>query len=435
MPSPPLMNVENGKRTDSIAGSRLRGPFMERHRHRNSSTEVRVVVYSHDTMGVGHMRRNLLIAAALRKRFANVNILAIAGAREACGFSQQAGIDCLTLPAFHKMADGRYTSRSLEIASHDVLEVRSKTILAAVQSFCPQLMIVDKVPAGAGGELLPALEWLTRSGNGQCVLGLREILDQPEIVQREWAASDMFSVIREYYTDVWVYGDPVVYDTRVEYRFPRDIGQKTVFTGYLDPSLRLEHFSIEGDSNESPPILCTVGGGQDGQLLLRVFAEAMRDSNRRCILLCGPHATVTTRLELKRSIGDHDHFEVIDFAPEGDLLIRQASHVVAMGGYNTICAILSFRKPALIVPRTQPRKEQLIRASRLAKLGWIDMIHPDELDSQSIRTWIDSSQGRPHPGPNRQPIDLNGLDRIAERFQALLPLAQPGIRSGVPHVH
>ena len=46
--------------------------------------------------------------------------------------------------------------------------------------------------------------------------------------------------------------------------------------------------------------------------------------------------------------------------------MERAAGVVAMGGYNTFCEILSFDKKALIVPRTRPRLEQFIRAARAA---------------------------------------------------------------------
>jgi len=60
-------------------------------------------------------------------------------------------------------------------------------------------------------------------------------------------------------------------------------------------------------------------------------------------------------------------------------LMARAAGVVAMGGYNTFCEILSFDKPALIVPRTTPRLEQFIRAQRAAELGLAAML-PDERD-------------------------------------------------------
>jgi predicted glycosyltransferase len=48
-----------------------------------------------------------------------------------------------------------------------------------------------------------------------------------------------------------------------------------------------------------------------------------------------------------------------------------------MGGYNTFCEVISLDKRALIVPRTEPRLEQYIRASRAAKLGLVSMLKDD----------------------------------------------------------
>src|SRR5262245_34182500 len=48
-----------------------------------------------------------------------------------------------------------------------------------------------------------------------------------------------------------------------------------------------------------------------------------------------------------------------------------------MGGYNTFCEVLSLNKRALIVPRTEPRLEQFIRAQRAAELGLVSMLSDD----------------------------------------------------------
>ena len=53
-----------------------------------------------------------------------------------------------------------------------------------------------------------------------------------------------------------------------------------------------------------------------------------------------------------------------------------------MGGYNTFCEILSFDKRAVIVPRTQPRMEQFIRAKRAEELGLSSMLTDDD-----VRDW------------------------------------------------
>ena len=62
------------------------------------------------------------------------------------------------------------------------------------------------------------------------------------------------------------------------------------------------------------------------------------------------------------------------FDTQLEFLIANAAGVVAMGGYNTFCEILSFDKPAILIPRVAPRREQLIRAKRVAELGLMRML-------------------------------------------------------------
>jgi predicted glycosyltransferase len=69
--------------------------------------------------------------------------------------------------------------------------------------------------------------------------------------------------------------------------------------------------------------------------------------------------------------------ETITFHSHLETLLARAAGVVAMGGYNTFCEVLSLNKRALIVPRTAPRLEQFIRISRAAKLGLVSMLADD----------------------------------------------------------
>ena len=383
-----------------------------------STSDLRVVLYSHDTMGIGHMRRNILIASEIKAQFPKASVLVIAGAMEACAFAQNAGIDCLTLPSFSKKPNGTYTSRNLDIPAGDVLDVRTQTILATIQSFQPDLFIVDKVACGAGGELLPSLQWLTKNTDCRCVLGMREILDSPNHVQRDWEKTHSFAVIREHFHSIWIYGDPHVFNAVEEYEFPDDIANRVIFTGYLNTRSRLNNVKDTSDSQD-PYVLCTVGGGQDGKSLAQHFMESIRETGINSILLTGPYMPSSTRRMVNSYAANIKALKVIEFVIEGDVLLKQASQVVSMGGYNTIAAILTHRKPALIVPRVTPRTEQLIRARRLADLGLVSSIHPDELTSSAISKWLtrndnESSAARPS-------LDMNGLNRIGEIIQSEFP--------------
>ncbi|MEE8556731.1 MAG: response regulator, partial [Myxococcota bacterium] len=146
----------------------------------------KVVLYSHDTMGLGHLRRNLLIAQTLAAPPLEAEVLMIAGVHEAQWFTTPPRVDCLTVPALHKSVEGTYWPRRLGISLSEIIALRATVIRAALERFEPQVLIVDNVPRGAVRELEPALRDLRASGQTRCVLGLRDIADDPEAVHREW---------------------------------------------------------------------------------------------------------------------------------------------------------------------------------------------------------------------------------------------------------
>ncbi len=201
----------------------------------------RIALYSHDTQGLGHIRRNLMVARALCRRGKIPIILLLSGLREASAFAMPPGVDCLTLPALGKGIDGNYFPRSLGVPMADLIKVRSTSISAALQSFAPDVLIVDKVPLGAFDELRPGLRWLHRRGRTRVVLGLREILDDPETVRREWTIGDYDSTIREFYDRVWVYGDQKVYDAVREYRFAPDIAHSGLIRAFAASNSKPGH--------------------------------------------------------------------------------------------------------------------------------------------------------------------------------------------------
>ena len=367
------------------------------------------------------MRRNMLIAQTLARSPVPTAGLLIAGAKEASAFSMPPGVDCLTLPSLQKEPQGNYLSRFLGIPLSELSELRAKTIQAAVEAFRPDVLIVDKVPRGAAGELDLTLESIRREGKTRCILGLREVLDDPATVEREWREADNDRVIRDYYDAVWVYGDPKIFDPVQEYDLGPAVAQKVRYTGYLDQRERLE--STEGAAAEMKPlegrrVVCMVGGGQDGARLATVFLEAEFPTDTQAVLLCGPFMPRKTRHRLQRRAARNPQLRVIDFVNHPEPILARADRVIAMGGYNTVCEILSFEKRALIVPRVRPRREQLIRAERLRDLNLIDMLHPDDLSPAALSQWLASTPGP--CAPIRDRVDLGGLSRLLPLLEEVI---------------
>ncbi len=392
----------------------------------------RIVLYSHDTQGLGHIRRNLAIATALIKAEPNAVILMISGMREANAFALPPGVDCLTLPALKKDKDGQYHARDQAIPLNSLLKLRSNIIQAALKTFAPDVLIVDKVPLGAFGELVPGLEELRTQGRTRCVLGLREVLDDPETTRREWQIMESDAAIRAYYDAVWIYGDPRVYDPVHEYGFSGEVAAKVHYTGYLD---RRSISNLDSSSNSNPLAhlklppgrlaLCMVGGGQDGYQLAHTFLQANLPPDTNGLVITGPFMPAKAQQSLRHYVANRPRQRVVEFIGQPEYLLGLTDNIIAMGGYNTICEVLSFEKRALIVPRVTPRREQLIRVERLHNLGVLDLLHPADLEPKIMTKWL-ACEGNP-PVDVRNRVDLGGLIRLPNLLNQLLtlPTRQP----------
>lgn len=393
---------------------------------------LRVMLYSHDTVGLGHFRRNLMIARALSSMEPRPHVLMVSGAMEAGRFPKPEGVDVITLPALAKLERSRYVSRSLGVAIEDMIALRSQTIRAAAASFGPDVFVVDNVPRGAERELDATLDHLRAQTGARIVLGLRDVLDEPEAVARDWARLENESAIADYYDAIWVYGDPSVVELGVEYDFSGDVRRKLHYVGYLDRRPTMDLDATSGPSRPArsplvalpgrPFVLCLVGGGEDGGRLADAFTRVSPD---RCgglarVILLGPFMPEVVRAELHRRASLDRSLTILDFADDPTVLIAEARAVISMGGHNSISEILSYEKPALIVPRVVPRREQWIRAHRLAGRGVVDVCEPEELSPERLEEWIEKGANRRRTGASR--VDMGGIQRLRSLFRGVADL-------------
>ena len=109
-----------------------------------------------------------------------------------------------------------------------------------------------------------------------------------------------------------------------------------------------------------------------------------------------------------------DNVDSIIFDSHIEHLMKNAIGVIAMGGYNTFCEILSFNKPALIIPRTKPRLEQHIRASRAQELGLMSVLNDDGVrETGSMITALRQLPQQRPPSDIVLPGLLDGLPNIS----------------------
>jgi predicted glycosyltransferase len=387
---------------------------------------LHVALYSHDAMGLGHMRRNLLLAETLRRFPVRANVLLISGARELNAFQLPAGVDSVTLPGFAKIWRRSYTPRRLRMDTDALAQLRGRVIETVLDEFEPDLLIVDKHPRGLMNELDPVLAMLARRRRkARVVLGIRDVLDDPVTSRREWADACNDEAIRTYYDAIWIYGDPAIYNQLEEYGFATDITARARFTGYLDPGVRLNRVSMrEADLlaalqlEPGPIVLCQMGGGQDGARVAEAFAQTELPAGSNGVVLAGPYLPADARERIRRVAAGRKRLRVIDFTSEPERLLLHARRVVTMGGYNSVCEVLSAGKRALIIPRVAPRAEQLIRAQRLQALGLAEMLHPGLVTPEALAEWLGLEL--PAPVSIRQRMDFQGLDRLPRLVEEVL---------------
>jgi predicted glycosyltransferase len=389
---------------------------------------TRVLVYSHDTYGLGHLRRCLLIADRIAALEEEPDVLVVTGSPRAQSFRLVAGVDTVKLPAATKSAEGGYHSRNLRLDFDELVALRSHLLQAAGRAFLPDLLLVDHAPTGMAGELLPLLHeahgWLHRP---RLVLGLRDIVDEAQRVERAWDRDDVWDALA-IYDRILVYGDNQVRTTADELELDERLPGRIRHVGYLG---RPRPSPTRTERRGPPTIVVTAGGGGDGFALLDAYAtflESLRGpAPFRSIIVTGPllsprwRATIAGRLVTTR----HD-VAVVEFTERMEHVIADAAGVISMAGYNTVVEILSAGVPALLAPRRSPRLEQALRAERLAPHADLEVCPTGTPDPELLGRFI--RRALEAPPRKRTDLRLDGLDTTAGELRDLLAPATPRIR-------
>ena len=437
--------------------------------------DTTIALYSHDSVGLGHSRRNRALAFALAAQLpaltgGSVGGLLIAGHPDAGRDPLPEGWDWLVLPGMTRTA-GEYGPRRLGLDGPALRDLRSATIDAALAALEPDLFIADRHPFGIDGELRPVLSALRARGTAT-VLGLREVLDTPRVAAAEWEALGGAEHVASFLDAIWVYGDAHVYDPRLTGELPPALARRAVLTGYLShgrpsgrgtdrpevlPTGRREEPTAgcpadrptgrpvgrsaglgsarRSSAPERPYMLTVLGGGSDGAALARLAVRSRPPRGHRHLLITGPQMPADEIAELRalaetanRAAGAagaaaaEGPTTVLRSAPDVPELIAEAASVVCMGGYNTLAEVMATTTPALVVPRTRRRQEQPRRAQALAAVGAVETREPHSLTAEDLTAWWDRSATT---RTDRSGLDLGGLDVVPRLAAQLLPASVP----------
>src|SRR3981189_1513809 len=390
---------------------------------------MRLMVYSHDTFGLGNIRRMLAICSHLHASIPDLSILIVSGSPMLQSFRVAQGIDYIKLPCLKRTEGGELGVRFLDLDVAEIVRLRRELILSTAVSFRPDIVLVDKKPDGLAGELEPSLRYIRCNlPQTRILLVLRDILDSSRATVDAWEQHGYYSTLQWYYDDVLVLGDRQIYDVCKEYQFPENLRQKVHFCGYVSRQLptrsRSEIRKELSVADDESLVLVTAGGGQDGYDLLSTSVAATSSLAKRLrvrtLLVTGPELGKEQTKAIHKAARSHAGLQVIEFTVDLISYMNAADTVVSMAGYNTVCELLTLGKRSILVPRVKPVEEQKIRAERMANFGVFKTILPDALTPDVLENAINKPL---HAERSNPPLSIS-IDAGA------LPYTPPMLKAG-----
>src|SRR6476469_697000 len=361
---------------------------------------ARILIYSHDSFGLGHLRRCRAIAHAIVDRFKGVSVLILSGSPIIGSFDFLPRVDFVRIPGVVKLHNGEYQSLGLHIDLDKTMAIRAAILKQTADSFRHDPFLVDKKARGT-----------------TLVLGLRDIMDEPALLLREWKRKKVLPALEHLYDEIWVYGLADFADPLQGVACPAAVRSKMIYTGYLRRAV--PHLKTTEPPVRRPPyVLVTVGGGDDGMAVLDWVLAAYEYDRRiplAAVIVTGPFMAPEQQRHFRERAERMKRIEVLTFDAHLEVLMERAVGVVAMAGYNTFCEILSLDKRAILVPRVLPRREQVMRAVRAAAFELAHTLDPERPHEPALMIAA-LHKLREQPAPSQRGAErmLDGLDVITE---------------------
>jgi predicted glycosyltransferase len=376
------------------------------------------------------MQRTCSIAWEIYRLREEASILTFSDSQLGQFFSISPHHDYIKLPSIAKESPGNWKATHLSMSFPEILHLRKQLISHVLLNYAPDIFLVDHMPHGAMGELLPALEAIKHSRiHTQVVLGLRDILDSPDVTIERWKVEGAYDVIERYYARILVFGMQDVYDVAERYQIPESERKKVFYCGYVTnlatavnaPKLRARY--LANQSSDVPLVVVMAGGGADAYPMMSTLFDALPKvlENQPCVLavVTGPFMPIDLIADLTgRSIGYPVH--MMESVNDSLSHIAAADLVISMAGYNTTVEILRMKKPAILIPRAGPSAEQRTRARLFAEKRWVDMIDPDDLTPEILAERICDHLSHPSESDPKELPNLDGAASAAKLTLSVL---------------
>ena len=376
------------------------------------------------------MQRTCSIAWEIYRLRAEASILTFSDSQLGQFFPISPHHDYIKLPSIAKDSPGNWNATHLSMSFPEILHLRKQLISHVLLNYAPDILLVDHMPHGAMGELLPALEAIKHSRiHTQVVLGLRDILDSPEVTIKRWHVEGAYEAIERYYSRILVFGMQNVYDIVKKYHIPEGDASKVFYCGYVtnlstaSNALNIRDRYLANKPMDARLIVVMAGGGADAYPMMSTLIDALPKvlEDQQCILavITGPFMPADLIADLSRRATQLP-IHMMESVNDSLSYIAAADLVISMAGYNTSVEILRMKKPAILIPRAGPSAEQRTRARLFADKHWVDMIDPDELTPDNLAQQISDHLRHPIENNSNHRPNLHGAAAAAKHTFAVL---------------
>lgn len=346
---------------------------------------VRALLYCQPLTGLGHYTRTLAIARELATRH---EVHLASGSRPFPGARDAPGVHFVDLPVLWR-EEGRVVGAPLD--------ERRRILAEAAARIRPDVVVVEHFPFSKWELAEEAFALIDAAQGARVACSHRDIA----------LGSDVRApaTLRERFDALLVHGDPAV--TRLEDQLPwaREIAVPVTYTGYVcgrAPGTRVPERRV----------LASAGGGAEAGDLLPLCIEAWRSlgDGRALVAFAGPFLPEDELARLS------PHADVRRFTRDlaGEMAASDLS--VSRAGYNTCADILLSGVPAVVVP--SPRmSDQRLRARRLAEMGAVESVAPEDATPPALADAMRRALARPRLD---RAIALDGARRTREALEALV---------------
>lgn len=340
---------------------------------------LNVLIYTHNTRGLGHAARAVAIASQLSKLSIRPNIICVGGVDLGATGWIPPFVEYVKLPSYsliNSPAGYSLGSATLNIPKKQLTDIRSALINTLLNKYNPNLVIVDLLPKGKQNELAePLKKWKKKHPNSALCFSLRGIIGSNKYATKNVLDNSSRNFLEKYYDRIWVFSDRRIINVEKEYSFSSILSEKTKYFGYIT-KLHPSNLSVSSDvkrkigvlDNEKL-IIVGLGSGWQAESIIDRVIQAIKDvSNKRlikCKILLGPKLNSAKLSLLEEEIRNNEVFLKPEYRPDISSLLNSADLFIGRGGYNTISEVLLANLPAIIIPRPDEEQEQEIHAARL----------------------------------------------------------------------